>query len=239
MEQISYKLEVFEGPMDLLLHLITKHKIDIYDIPIIELVEQYVSYVREMQEENMEVASEFLEMAARLVYIKTVSLLPVYNEAEELKNELRDELLEYRDCKILAGKLSEMTGGFDHLVREFPENVSPDMSYKRLHEPSELLKAYSMAAGKKLRRLPPSIDTFKAIVTKKIVSVGSKIDSIVTSLKKKKKTKLFDIYKHAKSRSDLIASFLAVLELAKNKTIYVSGEGEDVQIELLEGNENS
>ena len=82
MEPISYKLEVFEGPMDLLLHLITKHKIDIYDIPILELVEQYVSYVREMQEENMDVASEFLEMAARLVYIKTVSLLPVYEEAE-------------------------------------------------------------------------------------------------------------------------------------------------------------
>ena len=239
MEQISYKLEVFEGPMDLLLHLITKHKLDIYDIPIFELVEQYISCVREMQEENMDVASEFLEMAARLVYIKTVSLLPVYDEAEELKNELRDELLEYRDCKILAGKLSEMTEGFNYSVREFPENVAPDMSYKRLHEPSELLSAYSLAAGKKLRRLPPSIDSFKAIVTKKIVSVGSKIESIIGSLKKKRKTKLFDIYRQAKSRSDLIAAFLAVLELAKNKTIFVTGDGEDVQIELLEGNENS
>ena len=239
MEPISYKLEVFEGPMDLLLHLITKHKIDIYDIPILELVEQYVSYVREMQEENMDVASEFLEMAARLVYIKTVSLLPVYDEAEELKNELRDELLEYRDCKILAGKLAQMTDGFNYTVREFAENVDPDMSYKRLHEPDELLSAYSVAAGKKLRRLPPPIDTFKAIVTKKIVSVGSKIESIVTSLKKKRKTKLFDIYRQAQSRSDLIAAFLAVLELAKNKTIFVTGEGEDVQIELLEGNEDS
>ncbi len=239
MEPISYKLEVFEGPMDLLLHLITKHKIDIYDIPILELVEQYVAYVREMQEENMDVASEFLEMAARLVYIKTVSLLPVYEEAEELKNQLRDELIEYRDCKILAGKLSQMTDGFNYSVREYAENVSPDMSYKRLHEPDELLSAYSVAAGKKLRRLPPPIDTFKAIVTRKIVSVGSKIESIVTSLKKKRKTKLFDIYKQAQSRSDLIAAFLAVLELAKNKTIYVSGEGEDIQIELLEGNEDS
>ncbi len=238
MEKISYKLDVFEGPMDLLLHLITKHKLDIYDIPISELVEQYVSYVREMQEENMDVASEFLEMAARLVYIKTVSLLPVYDEAEELKNELRDELLEYRDCKILAAKLSEMTDGFNYSVREFPENVTPDNSYKRLHEPTELLNAYSVAAGKKLRRLPPPIETFKAIVTRKIVSVGSKIDSIVKSLKSKRKTRLMDIYKQAESRSDLIASFLAILELAKNKTIYVSGDGEDIQIELLEGNES-
>ncbi len=237
MEKISYKLEVFEGPMDLLLHLITKHKLDIYDIPILELVEQYTSYVREMQEENMEVASEFLEMAARLVYIKTVSLLPVYDEAEELKNELRDELLEYRDCKILAGKLSQMTDGFNYTVRAFPEEVAPDMSYKRLHEPSELLGAYSLAAGKKLRRLPPPLDSFKTIVTKKIVSVGSKIESIVTSLKSKRKRKLYDIYREAKSRSDLIAAFLAVLELAKNKTIYVSGDGDDIQIELLEGME--
>ena len=219
--------------------IITKHKIDIYDIPISELVEQYVSYVREMQEENMDVASEFLEMAARLVYIKTVSLLPVYDEAEELKNELRDELLEYRDCKLLAAKLSQMTDGFDYSVRNYPENISPDNSYKRLHEPTELLSAYSLAAGKKLRRLPPPIETFKAIVTKKIVSVGSKIDSIVKSLRTKRKTKLIDLYKQAESRSDLIAAFLAVLELAKNKTIYVSGEGDDVQIELLEGNESA
>ena len=238
MEKISYKLEVFEGPMDLLLHLITKHKLDIYDIPILELVEQYTSYVREMQEENMEVASEFLEMAARLVYIKTVSLLPVYDEAEELKNELRDELLEYRDCKILAGKLSQMTDGFNYTVRALPEEVAPDMSYKRLHEPSELLGAYTLAAGKKLRRLPPPLDSFKTIVTKKIVSVGSKIESIVTSLKSKRKRKLYDIYREAKSRSDLIAAFLAVLELAKNKTIYVSGDGDDIQIELLEGMES-
>ena len=238
MEKISYKLEVFEGPMDLLLHLITKHKLDIYDIPILELVEQYVSYVREMQEENMDVASEFLEMAARLVYIKTVSLLPVYDEAEELKNELRDELLEYRDCKILAAKLSQMTDGFNYSVRNYPENISPDNSYKRLHEPSELLSAYSLAAGKKLRRLPPPIETFKAIVTRTIVSVGSKIESIVKSLKTRRKTKLIDLYREAESRSDLIAAFLAVLELAKNKTIYVSGDGDDVQIELLEGNES-
>ena len=73
MEKISYKLDVFEGPMDLLLHLISKHKLNIYDIPIVTLVEQYVDYVRQMQEEDMYVAAEFLEMAARLVYLKSVS----------------------------------------------------------------------------------------------------------------------------------------------------------------------
>lgn len=239
MEQISYKLEVFEGPMELLLHLITKHKLDIYDIPILQIVDQYTDYVRRMQEEDMEVASEFLEMAARLVYIKTVSLLPVYEEAETLKNELQAELLEYRDCKILAEKLSNMTEGFDYGTRLFPEGIDPDNTYKRLHEPDELLKAYSVAAGKKLRRLPPPFESFKAIVAKKIVSVGSKIDLIMTSLKSRKKRRLMDIYKDAKSRSDLIASFLAILELAKNKTIYISGDGDDAGIELLEGTEKS
>jgi segregation and condensation protein A len=239
MEKISYKLEVFEGPMDLLLHLITKHKLDIYDIPILELVDQYTEYVRAMQEENMDVASEFLEMAARLVYIKTVSLLPVYEDAEEQKNLLTAELIEYQECKLLAQKLSSMTTGFDYVVRALPEDVEPDLTYKRLHEPSELLKAYSAVVGKKLRKLPPPLDSFKTIVAKKIVSVGSKIETIMSALKKKGKQRLLDFYKSATSRSDLVASFLAILELAKDKSIYLTGDGEDIQIELLEGNENT
>ena len=115
MEALSYKLEVFEGPMDLLLHLISKHKIDINDIPILQLVEQYLDYVRQMQLADMDVASEFVEMAARLVYIKTVSLLPVHEEeAQALKEELQGELSEYRDCQIMAGKLSEQVD-LDHI----------------------------------------------------------------------------------------------------------------------------
>ena len=105
MEQPSYKLEIFEGPMDLLLHLISKHKLNINDIPIIELVNQYLDYVRKMQEEDFDIAGEFLEMAARLIYIKTVSLLPRHEEAETLKKELTGELIEYRDCKLMAKEL--------------------------------------------------------------------------------------------------------------------------------------
>ena len=125
MDQISYKLDVFEGPMDLLLSLIAKHKLNIYDIPIVELVDQYLDYVRRMQDEDMYVASEFLEMAARLVYLKTVSLLPVHEEADELKRELTGELIEYRDCKLMAEKLSQRTDGFDHFVRE-PMKIETD-----------------------------------------------------------------------------------------------------------------
>ena len=95
MSTLNYKIEVFEGPMDLLLHLISKHKLNIYDIPIVELVEQYLAYVNEMKNHDLEVASEFLEMASRLIYMKTVSLLPKHEEIEELKKELTGELLAF------------------------------------------------------------------------------------------------------------------------------------------------
>ena len=99
MEKISYKLQVFEGPLDLLLSLIQKNKLNIFDIPIDELLDQYMEAVRRMQEENLDVASEFLEMAARLVHLKSLSLLPRKEEEEELKRELVGELLEYQQCR--------------------------------------------------------------------------------------------------------------------------------------------
>ncbi|MBQ5994365.1 MAG: segregation/condensation protein A [Clostridia bacterium] len=233
MEAISYKVEVFEGPLDLLLHLISKHKLDIYDIPIVELVDQYIAYVRSMEEENLYVASEFIEMAARLVYIKSVSLLPVYEEAEELKRELSGELIEYRDCQLIAGKLAEHTDGFDRFVREAA--VLPvDHTYTRLHDESELLKAYLAAVGKKLRNLPPPVEAFREIVSKKIVSVSSKFKSIFTKLKRAgKKQKLYELMNDADSKSDMVAVFLAILELAKSRKIDVVGEGADVDIKLL------
>lgn len=234
MEKISYKLEVFEGPMDLLLHLISKHKLNIYDIPIITLVEQYVDYVRSMQEEDMYVASEFLEMAARLVYLKSISLLPVYEEAEALKNELQGELIEYRDMKLLAEKLSENTEGFSTFVRDM-EKIEVDQTYKRLHDPSELFNAYVSAAGKKLRQLPPPIEAFREIVVKKVVSVSSKITNIFKKLSLKgKKTKWKSLFDDAESRSDIVATFLAVLELTKSKKVKVSGDGDDAQVELID-----
>ncbi len=234
MEKISYKLDVFEGPMDLLLHLISKHKLNIYDIPIVTLVEQYVDYVRMMQEEDMYVAAEFLEMAARLIYLKSVSLLPVYTEAEELKQELHGELIEYRDMKLLAEKLSENTEGFGTFIRT-AEKIDPDQTYKRIHEPSELFNAYVSAAGKKLRSLPPPIEAFKEIVVRKVVSVGSRITKIFSKLTKKgQKAKLNSLFSDAESRSDIVATFLAVLELTKSKKVKVLGDGEETQVELLD-----
>jgi segregation and condensation protein A len=234
MEKISYKIDVFEGPMDLLLHLISKHKLNIYDIPIVTLVEQYIDYVRQMQEEDMYVASEFLEMAARLVYLKSVSLLPVHTEAEELKTELQGELIEYRDMKAMAEKLSENTDGFLTFIRK-QEKIEVDQTYKRFHEVGELFEAYVSAAGRKLKQLPPPIEAFREIVVKKVVSVSSKISNIFKKLSlKNKKSNWKSMFSDAESRSDMVATFLALLELTKSKKIKVVGNGEEAEVELID-----
>lgn len=232
MEAISYKLDVFEGPLDLLLHLISKHKIDINDIPILLLVEQYLDYVRQMKEENMEVASEFLEMAARLVYIKTVSLLPKHEEADQLKMELQGELLEYRDCQIMAEKLRNEANGFD-LITKKPQVIDRDETYRLLHEPDELFSAYISALGKGRRKLPPPIESFTAIVTKKIVSVSSKIVFILRRALKGGDIRFNALIESSESRSDMVATFLAVLELVKAKRIRAVDEDKgDMSFEL-------
>lgn len=101
MEKLSYKLETFEGPLDLLLYLITKNKLDICDIQISELLDQYMEQINAMQEADMDVSSEFLEMAARLVYMKTVSLLPKHEEMEALRQELTGSCWNTRSVKRL------------------------------------------------------------------------------------------------------------------------------------------
>ncbi len=232
MQQINYKLEVFEGPMDLLLHLIAKHKLNINDIPIVELVNQYLDYVRQMENADFEIAGDFLEMAARLIYIKTVSLLPRHEEAEQLKKELTGELIEYRDCKIMAKKLSEHTDGFDRFVRE-PQEGYVNHNYERFHEGEELLNAYISAAGRAQRKLPPPVDSFRQIVARKFVNVASKIGSVMGKLKKHRKVKFLKLFSDAQSKSDIVATFLAVLELAKTKQITLDGSMENPEVEMV------
>lgn len=237
MEQINYKLEVFEGPMDLLLHLISKHKLNINDIPIVELVNQYLDYVRQMKNADFDVAGDFLEMAARLIYIKTVSLLPRQEEAEQLKKELTGELIEYRDCKIMAEKLGHSTDGFDRFVRE-PQPGYINYDYERFHEGEELLNAYISAAGRAQRKLPPPLDSFKVIVARKFVNVASKVGGVIEKLKAKRKVKFLNLFSDAQSKSDLVATFLAVLELAKTKKIILNGSMQDMEVSISEEGES-
>ena len=124
----EFKLEKFEGPLDLLLSLIAKHKLDIYDIPISQLLEQYLEYIAEMQNQDMDVASEFLEMAARLVYLKSVYLLPKDDEGEKLKAELQGQLIEYSRAKRAAQMLRDRFIGDSLFLRPAVE-IKEDYTY--------------------------------------------------------------------------------------------------------------
>ena len=235
METLSYKLEVFEGPLDLLLTLIAKNKLNIYDIPITLMLEQYMEQIERMQSENLDIASEFLEMAARLVHIKSVSLLPKREEEEALRRELTGQLLEYQQCRETAEKLRAMVS-FDRLVR--PQSKIPaDHAYKRHHAPEEMLAAYLSAMGRKRRLAPPTAEAFSGIVAKPVVSVASQIVFVLRSLWKRRRVPFRELFRGKRDSSERIAAFLAVLELVKGRRLRVEGDGDDCEIRLISGGE--
>lgn len=235
-ETLSYKLDVFEGPLDLLLNLIAKNKLNIYDIPIAELLEQYMAQIHEMQAADMDVASEFLEMAARLVHIKSVSLLPKKEEEAALKQELTGQLLEYQQCKEAAMRLRERFS-LDSIVRA-QADIPADLTYKRHHKPQELLSAYLSMHGKKKPPEPQKPeDTISKLITRRVVSVASQIVFVLRSLWKKRHVSLKELFRGKNDPSERVAAFLAVLELVKDKRLRVDGDGEDCEIKLTNGGE--
>jgi len=185
-----------------------------------------------MRDLNLDVASEFLEMAARLIHIKSLSLLPVHEEGEQLRRELSGELIEYAECKKAAEALSLQTDGFNFQTR-VPEKIESDMTYTRIHDPIELLNAYMRVMGKKLRNLPPKFDVFRPLVQRKIVSVSEKIKNLVSLLSGSGRMRFRDIIMRSESRSELVAVFLAVLELAKTGNVGLSGDDSDLTLELI------
>ena len=231
LDKLSFQLENFEGPLDLLLHLIAKNKLNILDIPIAKLLDQYLEAIRAMQQADMDLASEFLEMASRLVYLKTVSLLPQHEEAEQLRDQLAGELLEYEAVKAAAQHLGRHTEGFDRLLRP-PTELPVDQTYSRLHPKEELLSYYLSAAGRGQRRLPPPVSSFSGIVQRRIISVSSKIVYVLRKLWKGGRVRFSSLYEQATSRSELVATFLAVLELMKARRITLSGDGADARITI-------
>ncbi|MDD6284047.1 MAG: segregation/condensation protein A [Firmicutes bacterium] len=230
--KLQYKLPAFEGPLDLLLSLISKNKLNICDINVSDLLEQYMRQIDEMRENDMDVASEFLEMAARLVYIKSVMLLPKHeDEAATLKQELTGELLEYQQCKEMAAKMSQMTDGFGCFVRPQMQ-IEADKTYRRRHDAEELVRHYLAAVGRGQRRLPPPTDTFTPLVVKKIVSVTSKVVFVLRRIRDGSTVKLKRLYQAAHSRSELVATFLAVLELIKADRVRVEGESDKMTLTM-------
>lgn len=225
MEAISFKLEVFEGPLDLLLHLISKHKLNINDIPIVLLVDQYLEYIGNMTDQNMEVAGEFLEMAAHLIYIKTVSLLPKHEEAEAMKKELEGRLIEYSLCKKAAEIMQKKYIG-SITVRK-PMKIEYDSTYALIHDPEILLGAYMNLSVKKAEE-PVKQEAFNTIVKKKIVSVTSKIIYVLRRLYTSGSCRMDGLFDGMTDRSERVAVFLAVLELTKSGRILLNDDNTEI-----------
>lgn len=226
MPQLEFKLEVFEGPLDLLLHLISKHKLNINDIAISVLLEQYLSYIGDMQAADLDVASEFLTMAARLVYIKTMSLLPKHEETEALKRELEGQLLEYQLAKLVAQRMAQLYRGGVLFTRQAVVLIE-DKTYTRHHEKIEILNAYTMSVGKQKRKLPPPKTAFTGIVSKRMVSVESRIVHVLRKLYSNGKVPYNEFFSSS-DKSELVATFLAMLELIKSKRIFVNEDNTQV-----------
>lgn len=227
MTELNFKLEVFEGPLDLLLSLIQKHKLNIYDIEISVLLDQFLGYLERMTEADIEVTSDFLEMAARLILIKSAALLPK-DEVEKLKKELEGQLIELALAKAMAAKLKTRWQGDEVFVRE-PAQLDIDSAYRQTHEPEEMLLAYGVLAERARRRESYNRAPAAPVVEKSYVTIFTGIVIILKNLRKSVSVRLSELYADC-SRSLRVAIFLAILELAKDGRITISDDGESVSL---------
>jgi segregation and condensation protein A len=234
MERLVYKLEAFEGPLDVLLFLISKNKLNIYDIPIADLLTQYLEYLGAMTEMDLDVTSDFLEMASKLVQIKSALLLPKRDDGGENdpRRELVMALIEYKTCKAMAEGLKTRNEGFNCFVRE-PQVIDHDETYQARHERIELYKAYMQVRGRIRRHLPPPVSAFHGIMDTKIISVTSRIVHVIKRLMRGGVRQLNDLFDDATGRSEAVATFLAVLELIKSRKIVVDGENGNETVKIV------
>jgi segregation and condensation protein A len=196
----------------------------ITDIEIGRLLEQYLQYVEQLQQADLEVSSAFLEMAARLVYIKTVSLLPRHEEAAALKKELEGQLIEYQRIKAAAALLGERYQAAPVFVRK-PLPVRSDPIFRGTMDAERLRSAYLLAVGKAGRRLPPPASAFRGIVSKRFVSVTSRIVWLLRKLYQTGEAAYQELFTSG-DRSEMVATFLAVLELMKAGRITMSEDNQ-------------
>lgn len=223
-DDIPFRVADFEGPLDLLLHLINKNKLNIYNIEILSLVHQYLEYIDSSKKEDTFLASEFVAMAARLVYIKSVMLLPRHDEEKQrLKNELEGELIEYSLCKQVSALLTDIYQGETQPTRQ-PSIIEKNFTYSHTHDPKELLVAYLCATRDKIITPEQTSHIFEPIVKRRVVSVSSKVIFILKKLYEKKQLGFSSLFSDELERTDNVATFLAVLELIKNKKVIITDD---------------
>ena len=245
---ISYKLEHFEGPLDLLLHLIEKNKVSIYDIPIVLITEQYLEYVSSMETEDLNVVSEFLVMAATLIDIKCRMLLPVeVNEDGEEKDpraELMARLLEYKMYKYMAQELQELEDHAGKHLYKVPTIPKEVVKYEEPVDLDQLLDGLTLAKLQSIfesimKRQENKIDPIRSkfgTIRREPVSLEQKVSSVMDYARKNRRFSFRQLLERQADKLEVVVTFLAVLELMKMGKIHLTQEHlfDDMNIETLE-----
>lgn len=225
MDAVTYKLEQFEGPLDLLLTLIHKNKVSISDIPISLICDQYVEFLNEAQELNMDIASEFIVMASELMLIKSKMLLPRDEEEEEdPRTQLADALLRYQQAKEAAQKLSPLYAFYNGRMVKDTDEISVDKTFVLDQDVADLCAAVRRIVAYNNALEKAANTTFTPMISKPIIPVEIKIVSIIKTLETNGCATLYDLLKDEPTLPDVIASFLGVLELIKVRKLIVSDD---------------
>lgn len=238
MEELIFKTDSFEGPLDLLEHLIKKNKLDICTVSLIEITDQYIRHINQMEGMNLEVSAEFLLVASNLLYIKSKALLPKHDEeddSEEIANNLTEALKERARMKIISERLRTMQ--YDGTFRYFKdaEKIEKKPAITNKYENLDVNKLYSAfmtVLEKTERRAPPPKSNFTGIVGREPVSVKEKAGSLIHRLKKSKKLRFEKVFEGASHKNEVVALFLAILELMKLNQIFAYEENDRILIRL-------
>lgn len=232
---IPVKLQVFEGPLDLLLHLIDKNKIDIYDIPIVEITNQYMEYINAMEKEDLNVMSEFLVMAATLLDIKCRMLLPkeVNREGEEdPRQELVEQLLEYKMYKYMSYELRDRQMDGERTLCKEPTVPEEVLAYVEPVDLDQLLGDLTLSKLNRIfkevmKRQVDKIDPVRSKfgkLEKEEVTLPDKLEYVTAYAREHKSFRFRELLARQSSKTQIVVTFLAILQLMKEGTICIRQE---------------
>lgn len=239
-------MEDFNGPLDLILHLLSKNKMEIKDIQISLILEQYLAWMDQRKRLDLEVASEFVTMAAQLVFIKTRMLLSIHDEEalselEQLMASLEEHQRHenFARIKAVVPELSDRYAvGRDYMTKT-PEVLPVSKTYRYVHQPADLLRAMQSVLARSDHRLPPPMAAFEGIVGREPYPVADKADEILDRLTRFGVTRFRALFKGNRSRSEIVATFIAVLELCKARRLRLAGTETDCTVTCTDEGEGS
>lgn len=233
----SETMEDFEGPLDVIFELLSKNKIEIQDIPIALILEQYLAYLEQRQQMDLEVASEFVTMAAHLMYIKTRMLLSIEDEEAQSEMDALIRSLEerqrgenYLKIKKLTERLEPMSEFGRNVIIRNPEPMERGKIYEYDQAPGDLIIAMQEVLDRRGQAEITPIQDFADIVRREPYSVEEKAKELLSRLKSGGITRFLLLFRGSKSRSELVATFIAVLELCRSRMIRLAGSSEDCTV---------